>query len=250
MTLLTGTLRFHSGADSVQEGTLLGECDIDIDNEQLRKMMRSVPYFSSLDESTFEYIMQSVQLRRFPAGSTLFLRDEGHGSAPFYLVVEGTVRVYVSSLRGREQVLRHFHPGDTFGEVPLFDGGAYPASADTLTDVVLAVLPRAQFLQLMKENPEFTVGIINVMAGRLRHFNKVVEDLSLRRVISRVANLLVEEQASELTQAQMAAMIGASREMVNRSLHSLEDDGIIELAEGGRIIICNPDRLTAVIEQG
>lgn len=226
----------------------MGESDVD--NEQLRKMMRSVPYFSNLDEPTFEYVMQNVHLRRFPAGHTLFLRGEGHGTAPFYLVVEGTVRVYVSSLRGREQVLRHFHPGDTFGEVPLFDGGSYPASADTMTDVILAVLPRAQFLQLMKENPEFTVGIVKVMAGRLRHFNKVVEDLSLRRVISRVANLLIEEQASELTQAQMAAMIGASREMVNRSLHTLEDDGIIEISDDGRITICSPERLTAVIEQG
>ncbi|MEZ4521614.1 MAG: Crp/Fnr family transcriptional regulator [Thermomicrobiales bacterium] len=220
------------------------------DDRQIRQMMRSVPYLTDLDEPMLDILIQSVQVRRLPARRTIFVLGEGQGEAPFYLILEGTVRVFLSSLSGREQVLRLFHAGDTFGEVPLFDGGPYPASADTMTDVTLAVIARDRLLQYMKEYPELSVGIVKVMASRLRHFNALIEDLSLRRVIGRVAHLLAAENPADLTQAQMASMIGASREMVNRSLHTLEDDGIIQLAEDGAIVIRDPQRLREVVDQG
>lgn len=211
--------------------------------------MRSVPYFSDLHDEAFDSLMESVQLQRLSAGQTIFLKGENRESAPFHLVVEGTVRVYLSSLHGREQVLRLFHTGDTFGEVPLFDGGPNPASANALTDVTLAVMPRAHLLQHMTEYPELAVGVVKVMAERLRHFNTLIEDLSLRRVIGRVAHLLATEQPDALTQAQMATMIGASREMVNRSLHTLEDKAVIRFEEQGTIVVCDPEALAAIIDE-
>lgn len=221
----------------------------DIATSQIRLLMRNVPYFAELDAEALNDLMQWVQVRKLPAGHTIFLKGEGQGEAPFYLVVEGRVRAYLSSMRGREQVLRLFHPGDTFGEVPLFDGGPYPASTEAMTDVVLASVPRQEVLRLMKMYPELAIRIVNVMAGRLRHFNVLIEDLSLRRVVSRVARLLAEGQSSELTQAQMATMVGSSREMVNRSLHRLEDDGILDLNEAGAITILDLERLVNVIDQ-
>lgn len=78
----------------------------------------------------------------------------------------------------------------------------------------------------------------------------LVEDLSLRRVMSRVARLLLENQdASNLSQSRMAAMVGTAREMVNRSLHSLEDGGVIEL-RGQRIVVANPEKLAQIVEAG
>jgi len=218
------------------------------DTAQIGRMLRAVPYFAGLDEHVLDGLMQRMQLRRIPAGQTIFLKGEGSGEAPFYLVIDGQVRIYLASARGREQVLRVFGPGDTFGEVPLFDGGPYPASADALTDVLLAVVPRAQILGLMAEHPEFAIEAVQVLASRLRHFNTLIEDLSLRRVAGRIARLLLEEPAAKFTQAQIAAMIGASREAVNRSLHTLEDDGLIELGAAGRVTILDRERLAAFVE--
>lgn len=220
-----------------------------VDRAALTELLRTVPYFATLDETVLEEIHKHIVIRRYDAGSQIFLRGDGSGEAPFYLVVDGSVRIYVTSLRGREQVLRHFHAGETFAEVPLFDGGAYPANADALTDATIAILPRQHLLQLMGEHPELAFGVVQVMAERLRHFNELVEDLSLRRVVSRVAHLLASEQTGHLTQAQMAAMIGTSREMVNRSLHSLEDESVIRLYEDGAITILDNDRLMQIIDE-
>ncbi len=218
-----------------------------IDSMKLIGMLRGIPYFADLDETVLEEVVQHMSIRRFDAGAHIFMRGEGYGETPFFLIVEGTVRVYVASVRGREQVLRLFHAGDTFAEVSLFDGGAYPASADALTDATVAILSRRHLLYLMRHHPEIAIGVVRVMAERLRHFNALVEDLSLRRVVSRVAHLLMSEQADELTQAQMAAMVGTSREMVNRSLHSLEDEQAIELHDHGGVRILNPDRLHQIM---
>ena len=221
-----------------------------VDQQSLRDMLPTVPYFAMLSDHVLDDIARHTVLRQVEAGTQLFLRGEGHAEAPFFLVVEGAVRVYLTSLRGREQVLRLFHAGDTFAEVPLFDGGAYPASADAFTDVTLAVLPRRHMLRLMHDHPELAVGVVKVMAERLRHFNALVEDLSLHRVLSRVAHLLITEQADELNQTQMATMVGSSREMVNRSLHALEDDSVIAIGDDGEILILNPDRLNQIATEG
>jgi CRP/FNR family transcriptional regulator len=210
-------------------------------------MLGKVSYFTGLNDSICRDIMQRTVVRQYDKGAQIFLRGEASGEVPFYLILEGTVRIYVTSLRGREQVIRHFQPGETFAEVPLFDGGSYPANADAFTDVTLAILPRAQFLELMYRYPELAVGVVAVMADHLRHFARLVEDLSLRRVVSRVAHLLLSEQEEGLTQAEMAAMIGSSREMVNRSLHQLEDKGVIELTDDGRVTIRDREQLNQIV---
>ena len=213
-------------------------------------MLQGVPYFTGLDEILLDDIRQRLSIRHYDEGAQLFLRGEGRGQVPFYLILEGTVRVYVTSMRGREQVIRHFHVGDTFAEVPLFDGGAYPVNASALTDVTLAILPRHHLLELMRRYPELAIGVVTIMSERLRHMTALVEDLSLRRVMGRVAHLLMSEHEGNLTQAEMAAMVGTSREMVNRSLHLLEDEGVIELHDHGAVSIQNPDRLNEIMLDG
>jgi CRP-like cAMP-binding protein len=216
---------------------------------QLREMLRGVPYLAELDTAVIDDIYQLLTIRRFDEGAQLFMRGEGRGQVPFYLILEGTVRVYVTSMRGREQVIRHFHAGDTFAEVPLFDGGSYPVNANAFTDLKLAILPRHHLLELMRRYPTLALGVVKVMSERLRHFTALVEDLSLRRVIGRVAHLLMTEHDANLTQAEMAAMVGTSREMVNRSLHTLEDDGVITIQHHGGIVIHNPKRLNEIMQE-
>lgn len=214
----------------------------------LRDLVANVPYFRELDERTLDAVIACIQLREVPAGAPLFFQGEGEGDVPLFVVVSGTIRVYKSSLRGREQVLRLFHPGDTFAEVPLFDGGAYPANADALVDSTVAVLPRPLFLRLMRDHPQIAVAATQVLGERLRHFNVLIEDLSLRRVRSRVARRILESDEC-VTQAQMAAMSGTSREMISRSLHQLEDEGVIDLSDQG-IVILDPERLREIVDEG
>lgn len=214
----------------------------------LKELLPSVPYFRDLDKETVQTIAERMHFRDVPSGTPLFFEGEGTGEVPLYLVVRGTIRVYKSSMRGREQVLRLFEKGETFAEVPLFDGGAYPANADAMVDSTVAVLPRPDFLLLMREYPEVAVAATQLLGDRLRHFNVLIEDLSLRRVRSRVARRILDSE-QRVTQAQMAAMSGTSREMISRSLHQLEDEGVIDLGEQ-EIVIRDLARLRQIVDEG
>lgn len=214
----------------------------------LKEIVAGIPFFSVLDEPSLDIVVDRLQVRKVSAGTPLFFQGEGEGEVPLYVVVSGTVRIYKASLRGREQVLRLFHPGDTFAEVPVFDGGSYPANADALVDSTVAMLPRPAFLELMQRYPEIALAATRVLSERLRYFNVLIEDLSLRRVRSRVARWILESH-EDVTQSMLGNMSGASREMVNRSLHQLEDEGLIDLKKH-QVVIRDPERLQQIVDEG
>ena len=211
-------------------------------------LLRLCPYFSSLDNDLLETVLEVSLKRTYHTGEILF--HEGDGDASLHIVESGTVRIFKMSLEGREQVLRLMRPGDTFADVPAFDGGPYPANADAQERSTVLSIPRQPMLQLMRMHPDIALGALSTMATRLRHMTGLVEDLSLRRVMGRVANLLLGAQSDvQLSQSQMAAMVGTAREMVNRSLNTLVEQKVIEL-QGPHIIILNRDRLKEIVERG
>jgi CRP-like cAMP-binding protein len=211
-------------------------------------LLRQCPYFSSLDDRLLDTVL-AVSLRRsYRSGEALFF--EGDGDAALHIVESGTVRIFKMSLEGREQVLRLMRAGDSFADVPAFDGGPYPANADAQERSTVLVIPRQPLIQLMRDHPDIALGALATMASRLRHMTGLVEDLSLRRVMGRVANLLLGEQGDvQLSQSQMATMVGTAREMVNRSLNTLVDQKVIEL-QGQHILILDRDRLREIVERG
>ena len=150
-----------------------------------------------------------------------------------YLVASRRVRIYKVSPEGREQVLLVAGPGETFNEVPVFDRGPNPATAEALEPAVLYLLPRDDLLALVAGYPAISRGIMRVFAFHLRHLTTLVEDLSFRNVRSRVAKALLkweDAQASggetrHLTHKQIAALAGTAREVVGRVVKSLEDRG-------------------------
>jgi CRP-like cAMP-binding protein len=215
-----------------------------------RALLRGCPYFAELDDVTLDAIDALARERRFNAGQRVFSEGEGAGEAALHVVAHGLIRVFKLSSEGREQVLRLMRPGDSFADVPAFDGGPYPAHSDALEPSVLLVIPRAALQELMRAHPQIALGALTVMAGRLRHMTALVEDLSLRRVTGRVARLLLAEQGdTRLTQGQMATMIGAAREMVNRSLHTLADARAIAL-QGQQIVVLDQVKLVEIVEAG
>lgn len=200
-------------------------------------LLRASPYFAAAPAEIIERIAKASSARRYDAGQRIFIEGEAEGSAALHFVVEGTIRIYKVSGEGREQVLRLMRPGDSFADVAAFDGGAYPANADALEPAILLIVPRDVLWAAMTEHPEIALGAVSIMAARLRHMTGLVEDLSLRRVTSRVAKyLLTDDRRPMLNQSQLAAVLGTSREMVNRSLHQLADSGAIDI-DGSRITI-------------
>jgi len=206
--------------------------------QERRGLLRLCPYFQPLSDQLIDALCRAVDAHTYPPGAGIFTEGQDEGSAALHIVGSGTVRVFKLSPDGREQVLRLFQHGDTFADVAAFDGGAYPANADAVEASEVLRVPRRVLLELMRAHPEIAIGALQVMAGRLRHMTSLVEDLSLRRVMSRIARLLVTNPYSDhLTQAQMATMVGTAREMINRSLHTLADRGVIELGAGAVIVL-------------
>ena len=212
------------------------------------EFLRLVPYFKGLTDVELERIRPLVRERSYGRGEMVIL--EGDPCEAIYFVKAGRVKVFKTSPEGKEQVLRIMKPGDTFNEVPVFDGGCNPASVETLDPVVLYQLSAEDMHRLMSDVPAISRNVIRVLSSRLRHLVELVEDLSFRHVTGRVAKILLQhardataaDGTARLTQQQMATMAGTAREMVGRALKALEQAGAIKM-EQGRIVILDRQAL-------
>ncbi len=209
--------------------------------------LRSLPYFATLSAEAIERIQKEARELSFSKKEMIFL--EGEPCQGLYVVKSGRVRIFKSSPEGREQVLLIAKPGDSFNDVPVFDGGPNPASGSALEPSTVYLIPKETLLSLVADCPT-GLAIIKVLAARLRHLTMVVEDLSFRSVVSRLAKLLLELAVVEggnapiprLTQDEMAAMVGSVRDVVSRALRSLERAGAIKI-EGQRLMVVAPEKL-------
>ncbi|MCC6626766.1 MAG: Crp/Fnr family transcriptional regulator [Chloroflexi bacterium] len=212
--------------------------------------LRRVDYFRDLTEADLRRLLAlAVELRLTP-GQVLFL--EGEACRGMYLVYQGRVRVYKASPEGREQVLTIAREGQSFAEVPVFDGGPNPASADAMEPSIAYLFPKDDLIALVRSSPEIALAVIRIFAQRLRHLTRLIEDLSFRQVTSRVAKLLLQsarepgDGSQRLTQQEMAAMIGTAREVVARSLRTLEQQGAIQV-QRGQVVIIQPELLERLV---
>lgn len=211
------------------------------------EFLKQTPYFAGLQDAELERVQALVQERSYERGEIVIL--EGEPSEAIYFVKSGRVKVFKTSPEGKEQVLRIMKPGESFNEVPVFDGGPNPASVEALDSCVLFLLYEEDMHQLMHEVPAVSRNVIRVLASRLRHLVGLVEDLSFRHVTGRVAKILLQhaheataEGSRRLTQQQMATMAGTAREMVGRALKGLEQAGAIRM-ERGKIVIVSKEQL-------
>lgn len=210
-----------------------------------REILRRLPLFSRLTDEALEAVERRTVVRNISRDHQLFRR--GEPCEGLYVVVEGAVRVYRSNAEGREQVLHVQGPGQPMAEVPLFDGGPYPASARAEVDSRVLFLPRAEFEWLYRNSPEVADSVIRELGRRLRRMVGLVEKISLRDVPARVAITLLEyaEKAGALagggfdlprTQEELASELATTRESVARALSLLRRDGAIA-QRGARVEI-------------
>ena len=227
--------------------------------EETVEVLRRLPLFARLGDEALRAVAGRTVLRTVPEGRILFRR--GAPAEGLYVVVEGAVRVYRSTQQGREQTLHVQGPGQPLAEVPLFDGGPYPASARAETESRLLFLPRDAFERLYRSHPEVADATIRELGRRLRRMVGLVEKISLRDVPARVAMTLLEyaeragpvRDGAELvlprTQDELAAELATTRESIARALGRMRREGAIE-QRGPRVRIRSVAALEKLVEQG
>ncbi|MBM2825170.1 MAG: putative Transcriptional regulator, Crp/Fnr family [Dehalococcoidales bacterium] len=209
--------------------------------------LKRLPYFATLNPQAVAQLARETQELSLDKGEIIFLEEEP--CRGLYLVSSGQIRIFKSSPEGREQVLHIAKPGDTFNDVPVFDGGSNPASAAALEPSVVYLIPKKILLSLVADCP-VAVAIIKQLSAQMRRLTQMVEDLSFHSVVSRVARMLLDLATVEgspspvprLTQDEMAGMVGSVRDVVGRALKSLEKAGAIKM-EGHRLLVIDAGRL-------
>lgn len=216
--------------------------------------LKAIPYFQDLDTRALDRIRASAFDLRLEKGQILF--TEGEPAQAMYVVRSGQVKIFKLSPDGREQILRIAGAGDCFNEVPIFDEGPNPANAEAVEPATLWGIRRTDMRRLVEEHPAIAIGFLKAFAGKLRYFTRKVEDLSFRSVTSRVAKLLLEiaeddgkgslRLKRQLTQQEMAAVVGTAREMIGRAFKVLEKEGAITL-ERHRVVIVSRAALARML---
>jgi len=177
---------------------------------------------------------------------------EGGPCAGLFIVKSGRVKITRLSLEGREQILHIAGPGESFNDVPVFDGGPNPATVQAMEESTLLVIARSTMQDFFGRYPQLVQAVVTVLAARCRQLVALIEDLSLHTVTARLAGLLLDQAARPdalpLTRAQMAARLGTVREMISRSLRELEQAGFIQL-DRARIVIVDRDGLAQRAER-
>ncbi len=202
-------------------------------------LLRHISLFSGFSDDALARLASRCIARTHGAGHLLF--TTGDPCRGLYIVESGRVRIYRTSPAGREQVLHTEGPGRPVAELPLIDGGAYPASAVTEVESRLVFLPRAEFEALIRDNPDVAQAVIRELGKRLRHMVNVTETLAFRDVASRLASFLAEyaehhgvvtpegtEIVLDRTREELSFELGTARESVSRALKQLTEKGIIE----------------------
>jgi CRP/FNR family cyclic AMP-dependent transcriptional regulator len=217
--------------------------------------LRRVALFATLSEDELGFIAHRVIPRHYDAGEIIF--TEGEPCQGLFVIRSGQVKIFKTSPDGREQVLLIAGPGGTVAELPVFDGGPYPASASAVTAAALLEVRKDDVRQLCLEHPEVALKLLRVVGARLRRLVAMIEELSFTTVRQRLAALLVREAEAKgrptprgvefelpWTHQELAAQIGTVRELVSRNLSRFQSTGTIEV-EGRKVLVTDRKALEA-----
>lgn len=153
------------------------------------KTLSQVGLFAGLSEGELAFLAQRAVARKFSAGEILF--SEGDPCAGMYVVEAGHIRIFKTSAGGREQVLSIEGPGGSVAELPVFDGGNYPASVSAAEDATLLFIAKQDFHALCVAHPQVALKVLRVVGARLRKLVGIIEELSFTTVRNRLAAFLV-----------------------------------------------------------
>jgi CRP-like cAMP-binding protein len=215
--------------------------------------LRGLPLFAALDEPAATDLAGALDHRRVVRGHVIF--TEGETGDRLFLVTEGKVKISRTAADGRENLLAVLGPGEMFGELSLFDPGPRTATATTVTEADLASLDHDDLRPLLLQRPEVALQLLQALAQRLRRTNEAMADLVFTDVPGRVSKALLDlaqrfgtpegdtvRVTHDLTQEELAQLVGASRETVNKALSDFAGRGWIRL-DGRSVLLLDPERL-------
>jgi CRP/FNR family cyclic AMP-dependent transcriptional regulator len=221
---------------------------------QEEEVVRRAPLFTALDEAAAVSLRASMDTVKIAKGSILF--KEGDDGEHLYVIIDGKLKLGTSSGDGRENLLSILGPGDMFGELSLFDPGPRTSTATAVTDAKLLSLSHEKVIPWLKQNPEVSLQLLTRLSQRLRRTNEAVGDLVFSDVPGRVAKALIDLGDRfgkttpegllvnhDLTQEELAQLVGASRETVNKALADFAGRGWLKL-DGRSVLITDVERLS------
>jgi len=218
-----------------------------VGNASTIELLKYSTYFAGLDNDVLERISRLIIERTVGKHELIWLEQDS--AKMVYFVVSGQIKLFKMSTEGKEQIVRLARPGDSFGHIGMFNGGNNPESAQAMIPSVLWGLAKNDLETLLWDYKQLALNTIRAMALEMHRYMALVEDLSLRRVKSRVARVLMEhyqdgvfDESLALTRGDMASMTGTVREVFGKSLKVLEENGIVE-SNRHRIIIKDIDTL-------
>jgi len=223
------------------------------------QVLRRTPLFMTLTEDDLRRVAAVAVPRKYGRKETVF--REGDPADGFFVVQTGKVKVFKLSEEGKEQVLHVLEQGQSFAEAAIFEGGAYPAHAETLADSELLLLPKVAFIHLLERNPRLAVRMLASLSRWLRRMTDLVENLSLRDVESRLVFYLSEELKSRGIPARdgvvldlpvsknvLASRLGTVPETFSRTLKKLQGEGLIAV-RGKQIRILSAGPLFSLLSR-
>jgi CRP-like cAMP-binding protein len=218
------------------------------------EVIRRAPLFTALDDAAASTLRESMTQVKVSKGHTLF--KEGDAGDRLFVVVEGKLKLGTSSGDGRENLLSILGPGDMFGELSLFDPGPRTATATAVTDSRVLALANDQVIGWVTAHPQVSLQLLKRLARRLRRTNEVLADLVFADVPGRVAKAIMDlgerfgtkkedglHVNHELTQEELAQLVGASRETVNKALADFAGRGWVRL-EPRAVVVLDYERLS------
>jgi CRP/FNR family transcriptional regulator, dissimilatory nitrate respiration regulator len=224
--------------------------------KKINRMLAVTPLFKGLSEQQLDDISRIAIDRSYKRGEAIFI--EGDEADGFYIVASGQVKIFKTSLEGKEQILHIYGPGNPFGEVPVFSGSRFPANAQALVKSDIVFLPRKAFVRLIAEHPSLSMNMLAELSMRLRQFTVQIENLSLKEVPSRLASYLIvlaEEQAHTdrvtltISKGQLASLLGTIPETLSRIFAKMTTQRLIRV-EGKEIYLLDSPGLEELSTAG
>lgn len=198
-------------------------------------LLRTVSYFSTLDDALLREIARVTFSRKYSRGQ--IIQIEGQESYGLYIIQSGWLKVFKLNPDGREQTLNMLGSADVYNAIGLFTANSAPASIEVMENAVVWTIPRNSIQELLQKHNSLAISFLEMLANRVEHLVALVEDLSLRTIEARLARQLLEQSVDGIrerytwaTQQEMASRLGTVTDVLNRALRNLADQNLISVS--------------------
>jgi CRP-like cAMP-binding protein len=231
---------------------------VNLPRTDIASVLGKTPLLANLSQPELQNLAARTVRKLFSAGELVF--SEGEPCNGLHIIAHGKVRIFKTSMNGREQVLAVNGPGETVAELPVFDGGPFPASTVAVEETEIVFISRRDFHAFCVDHPEVALKVLSVVGGRLRRLVGIIEELSFTTIRQRLISVLVKLAQTEgkstargiefmlpATHQELANQLGTVRELISRNLMRLQAEGLVDV-DARQIVVKNLNGLTAQLE--